>query len=95
MLVRHFVLCLCRSWIDLLRLWKVFIQYRGLHPEERELYKLKDRRILKSVRLSFAWAALKLQVDKPFLVFLGVISIGGLAIQGLLHFLKHAGLLIR
>lgn len=85
MLLKQLMLWLCRSPHELRRVLRAIRQYQGLPPEQRSSHVLRDKRILRSVRLSLLWAMVSLQLDRPLTVAFGIIGIGGLLYQHVLH----------
>lgn len=91
MLLRLLLLRLCRSWPELRMLWRAIQRYRSLPSEERAQFRLTDKRIKRSMRLSLAWAVVKIQLDTPHILAIGLLGIGGLIVQGLMFAVKHIG----
>ena len=55
--------------------------YHALSSEEKAKFVLKDQVILKSMRLSFLWALIKVQLDAPYVVVMGLIGAAGFVMQ--------------
>ena len=89
MLLRLLLLRLCRTQSELRVLWRVIQRYRSLPPEDRVQYRLTDKRIKRSIRLSLAWAIWKVQLDTPHIVAIGLVGMGGLIAQGVIFVVKH------
>ena len=89
MLFRLLLLRLCRSWAELRMLWRAIQRYRSLPPQERAQFRLTDKRIKRSMRLSFAWAIWKVQMDTPHIVAIGLLGMSGLIAQSVVFAVKH------
>ncbi len=89
MLLRLLLLRLCRTQAELRVLWRAIQRYRSLPPEDRVQYRLTDKRIKRSIRLSLAWALWKVQLDTPHIVAIGLVGMGGLIAQGVVFVVKH------
>ena len=89
MLLRFLSRWLCRSRAELRRVWRLLQRYRALAPEEQAIFRLNDKRIRRSMRLSLLWAFVRLQLDKPHVVVMGLVGIVGLLVQGMGFGFKH------
>ena len=90
MFLRLFTLWLCRTHGEVRRILRLLRSYRALSAEERSLFVLGDKRVLRSMRMSFLWALMTMQLDKPHVIVLGLVGTCGLLWIGCKTLLRMA-----
>lgn len=90
MFLNLLTLWLCRTHAEVRRVLRLQRRYRAIPLEERTAFVLTDKRIRRSMRLSLLWALIKVQLDTPHIVLLGLIGIVGLMTLTVKHFWKMA-----